>query len=43
MNKYKMMGADYTMSEEIKSLEESDVLPYKEIVEKHGFECKIGG
>ncbi len=43
MNKYKMMGADYRMSEEIQPLEDDDVLPYKEIVEKNGFKCKIGG
>lgn len=43
LNKYKMMGTEYTISDEIQPLEDSDVLPYKEIVEKNGFKCKIGG
>lgn len=43
LNKYKMMGEEYTMPEDIGPLEESDVIPYKEVVEKNGFKCKIGG
>ena len=42
-NKYKMMGVDYPMPEEIKPLDEEDAIPFKEIVEKNGFRCKIGG
>lgn len=43
MNKYKLMGADYKMPDEIKPLEEEDAIPFKKIVEKNGFRCKIGG
>lgn len=43
MNKYKMMGEDYRMSEEIQPLEDSDVFPFRDIVEKNGFKCRIGG
>ncbi len=43
MNKYKMMGEDYQMSKDLEPLEDTDVLPFKQIVEKNGFKCQVGG